>query len=145
MDLQATAQLLGNFGEFFGAIAVVVTLVYLAGQLNQNTKALRSASYEHWNEISGMFTDFLARHAAELTEIQTNASVQDLTAQQRTVLMSLSIKAMDQAQTAYLHFRAGTLDEDVFESRIRSYCSFLDTTPMATAKELSHSSICCVG
>jgi hypothetical protein len=121
---------LGNFGEFFGAIAVVVTLVYLAGQLNQNTKALRSASYEHWNEISGMFTDFLARHAAELTEIQTNASVQDLTAQQRTVLMSLSIKAMDQAQTAYLHFRAGTLDEDVFESRIRSYCSFLDTTPL---------------
>jgi hypothetical protein len=130
MDLQATAQLLGNFGEFFGAIAVVVTLVYLAGQLNQNTKALRSASYEHWNEISGMFTDFLARHAAELTEIQTNASVQDLTAQQRTVLMSLSIKAMDQAQTADLHFRAGTLDEDVFESRIRSYCSFLDTTPL---------------
>jgi hypothetical protein len=49
MDLQATAQLLGNFGEFFGAIAVVVTLVYLAGQLRQNTNALRSASHEHWN------------------------------------------------------------------------------------------------
>ena len=40
MDLMSTAQLLGNFGEFFGAIAVVVTLIYLAGQLRQNTKAL---------------------------------------------------------------------------------------------------------
>ena len=30
MDHQAFAQLLGNYGEFVGAIAVVVTLVYLA-------------------------------------------------------------------------------------------------------------------
>jgi hypothetical protein len=29
MDLQAAAQLLGNFGEFVGAIAVVGTLIYL--------------------------------------------------------------------------------------------------------------------
>ena len=30
MNLQATAELLGNFGEFFGSIAVVATLMYLA-------------------------------------------------------------------------------------------------------------------
>ena len=40
------------------------------------------------------------------------------------------VKGMDQAQIAYLHFRAGTLDEDVYESRIRSYCSFLENTPL---------------
>ena len=39
MDLMSTAQLLGNFGEFFGAIAVVATLVYLAAQIKQNTKS----------------------------------------------------------------------------------------------------------
>ena len=39
-------------GEVCGAIAVVVTLIYLAGQLRQNTNALRSASYQHWNEIT---------------------------------------------------------------------------------------------
>jgi hypothetical protein len=38
MDLQATAQLLGNFGEFFGAIVVVVTLMYLAYQLRQSNQ-----------------------------------------------------------------------------------------------------------
>jgi hypothetical protein len=32
MNLLATGQLPGNFGEFFGAIAVVITLVYLAGR-----------------------------------------------------------------------------------------------------------------
>ena len=40
MELMSTAQLLGNFGEFFGAIAVVVTLGYLAAQIRQNTRSM---------------------------------------------------------------------------------------------------------
>lgn len=40
MDLMSTAQLLGNFGEFVGAIAVVATLGYLAVQIRQNTRSL---------------------------------------------------------------------------------------------------------
>jgi hypothetical protein len=39
MDHQAFAQLLGNYGEFAGAIAVVVTLGYLAAQIKQNTRS----------------------------------------------------------------------------------------------------------
>ena len=41
MDLMSTAQLMGNFGEFFGAIAVVVTLVYLARQIRQNSNQMK--------------------------------------------------------------------------------------------------------
>ena len=44
MDLMSTAQLLGNFGEFLGAIAVVVTLAYLATQISQSTSATQAAS-----------------------------------------------------------------------------------------------------
>ena len=36
MDHQAFAQLLGNYGEFAGAIAVVITLIYLASQIRQS-------------------------------------------------------------------------------------------------------------
>ena len=39
MDHQAFAELLGNYGEFVGAIAVVVTLGYLAVQIRENTKS----------------------------------------------------------------------------------------------------------
>ena len=38
MDHQALAQLLGNYGEFVGAIAVVATLAYLAVQIRQSNK-----------------------------------------------------------------------------------------------------------
>ena len=47
MDLSSTAELLGNFGEFIGAVAVVITLVYVAAQvkhgkaaLDENTRAI---------------------------------------------------------------------------------------------------------
>ena len=46
MTLMESAQLLGNFGEFFGAIAVVVTLVYLATQIRQNSKMMKSAALQ---------------------------------------------------------------------------------------------------
>lgn len=40
MDHQAFAQLLGNYGEFIGAIGVIATLVYLAIQVRQNSVLL---------------------------------------------------------------------------------------------------------
>ncbi|MEZ5559164.1 MAG: hypothetical protein R3E86_11585 [Pseudomonadales bacterium] len=38
MDHQAFAQLLGNYGEFVGAIAVVATLLYLAAQVRNSNR-----------------------------------------------------------------------------------------------------------
>lgn len=38
MDLMSTAQLLGNFGEFFGAIAVVSTLIFLVWEIRRTRK-----------------------------------------------------------------------------------------------------------
>ena len=38
MDHQTFAQLLGNYGEFVGAIAVVATLAYLAVQVRQSNR-----------------------------------------------------------------------------------------------------------
>ncbi len=40
MDIQAPAQLPGNFGEFVGAAAVFLTLVYLFIQIRQNTHSM---------------------------------------------------------------------------------------------------------
>ncbi len=55
MDLMTTAQLLGNFGEFFGAIAVVATLAYLAAQIRQNTRSVGIETERYvndaWNRI----------------------------------------------------------------------------------------------
>ena len=46
MDFMDTAQLLGNLGEFVGAIAVVVTLAYLAVQVRQSNHAAQSSAVQ---------------------------------------------------------------------------------------------------
>lgn len=42
MDHQSFAQLLGSYGEFFGAVAVFATLAYLAVQVRQSTRSMQS-------------------------------------------------------------------------------------------------------
>lgn len=44
MTLLEVAQILGNFGEFFGAIAVVISLIFVGISVRQNTKALKSST-----------------------------------------------------------------------------------------------------
>ena len=79
MDHQAFAQLLGNYGEFVGAIAVVVTLAYLAVQIRQSTKATKSQtaqgtfllSFEVVNSIAqqgnvGLWRRFMANGLTDL-------------------------------------------------------------------------------
>lgn len=44
MTLMETAQLLGNFGEFFGALAVLITLGFLTYQIRQSTRQMRMHS-----------------------------------------------------------------------------------------------------
>ena len=46
MTLMDMAQLLGNFGEFVGALAVFATLAYLAVQVRQNVKAERATALD---------------------------------------------------------------------------------------------------
>ena len=46
MDLTSTAELLGNLGEFFGAIAVVFSLLFVGYSIVQNTKATRAQTHQ---------------------------------------------------------------------------------------------------
>jgi hypothetical protein len=45
MDIMSTAQLLGNFGEFVGPIAILVTLVYLGIQVRKSQIAAKADTF----------------------------------------------------------------------------------------------------
>ena len=46
MSTLELSELLGNYGEFVGAIAIVITLIYLAIQLKQNTASVRANAHQ---------------------------------------------------------------------------------------------------
>ena len=58
MSFMDIAQLLGNLGEFIGAIVIVATLIYLAMQVKQNTNALHAQSRQ--SVVAGAQTELFA-------------------------------------------------------------------------------------
>jgi hypothetical protein len=54
-------ETLGNLGDFIGGIAVVVTLIYLASQIRQNTRALQAASRQAVAAVSRENIEILTR------------------------------------------------------------------------------------
>ena len=72
MFSQFTLQDLGSLGEFVGALGVVISLVYLARQMNQNTTSVRAASFNSMTEnsirlLEPSFPDFLVPRQIEGT------------------------------------------------------------------------------
>ena len=75
MSLMEVSQLLGNFGEFVGAIAVVVTLIYLAMQvrhssvlLETNNAALKQTTELAKAEAMDRYNDAVSRWRGRLIE-----------------------------------------------------------------------------
>jgi len=60
MDHLTFAQLLGNYGEFIGAIAVVVTLGFLTYQMRQNSRQMRMNSRILVGGYAGQIMDVLS-------------------------------------------------------------------------------------
>jgi hypothetical protein len=126
MDHQAFAQLLGNYGEFIGAIAVVLTLGYLAVQVRQsrqatleNTKAVRLATYQSFNDSSFSWADSQMLYAAELAEIYAKQSSNELSPEQANLWIGFQLKLLTVMESNYLQHRAGAMDDDLFEIKMR--------------------------
>ena len=68
-----TLEDLGNIGEAVSGIAVIVTIVYLAIQIRQNTKAVRTAAFQ---QVVDSFAEFSASlsHDRELVQIVINGN-----------------------------------------------------------------------
>ena len=130
MDFQALAQLLGNLGEFVGSIAVVATLMYLAVQLRQNTKALRIASLDSYATI----VDSVMASHTECPEVFVKAtSGIELSPEENVAFGSYAIRTFNNMEQTYLRYRAGFLDQDVYDARVRGF-SYLMNESMQSAE-----------
>ena len=92
MDHQAFAQLLGNYGEFFGAVAVVVTLGFLAVQIRYSTRWQQT---EAFNTSTGE----VRRWAGRIAE---NGDLNDIYVKGRSDYASLT----DQERSRFAHLIA---------------------------------------
>ena len=111
MDHQAFAQLLGNYGEFVGAIAVVVTLIYLTAQIRQNNELLRSESRQ--TLVANDLTSLTAN--LENTDVFAKlVSEGELSAEDQLRLSFMYSLDLRNREFEYFQYTNGLLDEETW-------------------------------
>jgi len=140
-----TLETLGNIGDFLGGIAVIVSLLYLAVQIRQNTKAVRSSSYHQaaeqtWNYCLAVaqdptLADILARRIAG----ESLSPVEEVRASAADQALIYGFENMLRLQ------EEGLIDQDVWENVLQNsmtalgsefFRSFLATRPGPLSKRL---------
>lgn len=134
MDHQAIAQLLGNYGEFIGAIAVVATLAYLAIQvrhsrdsLDANTRSIQAqitqsradnqaAKYRNMMESQHYVSITAKRVEAESDEAWVNG----LSTDEWLRMRFYCFHEMHDVRNQYYQYRQGFLDESFWSSSTRA-------------------------
>lgn len=115
--------------ELLGAVAVVISLIYLGRQVRQNTTAVRTGNattvQSNFQALAKLFyTD------PEMTKVvlQAMESDQDLTAEQRLGAYAYFFDFLKTAELAHYHFRHGELDEELWTASMAFYKAYF-TTP----------------
>jgi hypothetical protein len=114
-----TLEDLGNLGDFVGGLAVIATLLYLAVQIRQNTRILRTSAEQTADPIAAI---------ANIAQSPENAAVYhrgiadpgDLSDEERThfyLLMASSFYVLHQGYRAY---QLGTQTEDTWQWQSRA-------------------------
>ena len=110
-------EALGAVGEIVGAVAVVLTLGYLAVQIRQNTRTVRASTHQatmrSWNEINVAFgsdpvaANLLLRGSEDLAQLEHDERFQ-YTLLMRAVLGTYA--------DAFLQFRERLISREVWST-----------------------------
>ncbi len=103
------SQLLGNYGEFVGAIAIVITLAYLAIQVRQNTRMMRASIRQARSDSAVHLYSLGATSViAEIREKESRGEALTEVEEERMFLWNICI--WRQQQTTFFQAQDGLLD-----------------------------------
>jgi len=119
---------LGNIGEFVGALGVVISLIYLAGQMRQNTTSVRAASFNSMVQNSIKLLEHSFRHpefAAFLHRAESDPA--QLTPAEKVRWDSYMTAVYRHFGNLTYQYRVGALDRQMWESYDRTLTEHLRT------------------
>jgi len=117
MSLTEFAQLLGDFSDFFGAIAVVITLIYLAIQIKHSTQSGQIAAAQSYAETDNGFVGVvnLSRGLPEVLH-KGATGLSGLEGGDTIRFMAFHDQVVVSIHASYLQWQAGTLDERLWRT-----------------------------
>ena len=120
--MEFTIQELGSVGELIGAVAVVVTLVYLSFQIKQNTLAVKAAAMQ---AIFAATNEVWRNSCIDLDRTKDFTAIvekEDWTYAERTFFTGWVMQTIRAQENMYFHRKLGTVDEDFvrLDSRLKA-------------------------
>ena len=122
-----TLQALGNLGEFIGAVGVVISLIYLARQMIQNTTSVRAASFNSMaqNSIRLLEHSFIdSEFAAFLHRAEDDPA--SLSPEERVRWDAYMTAVFRHFGNLVYQYRVGALDRQMWESYERTLRKHLE-------------------
>lgn len=120
--------LLGALGELLGAVAVVVSLVYLSRQVHQNTTAVRTANavtvQGNFQQLARMF--YTDRVMGDLVLRGMRGEV-DLAPAEQIAVYAYFFDFLKTAELAYYQYSNGDLDPPLWEASFNFYHAYFST------------------
>ena len=103
---------LANIGEFLGGVAVIVSLVYLAAQIRQNTNSLRASTFQAATDSVTEFTALLGS-SHDLSRIYSSGLFggEALSENDRVQFYFLFVTIVRRLESAFIQRTAGIIDE----------------------------------
>jgi hypothetical protein len=109
---------IGAIAELLGAIGVIVSLVYLAVQLKQNTQALRASSYQMLRqEVTETFQSRVATHGLRRSIREGLSDFAQLDEGDAFEFGYWANGIVNTYDNAYYQYRVGMLDRDRWEQQ----------------------------
>ena len=125
-------EALGNLGDLIGGLAVVVTLIYLAGQIRQNTLALRTASRQgiadRFSTVNRLFLEPATARAFSMGLSQSPG----LPFNDRSLFYTMMSEQALFFQSALALYESGHLPEETYSAYL-DWTASLIATPGGTA------------
>ena len=121
MDMQvlgAWGEFLGGIGGMVAAIGVIATLLYLARQIHQNTKSVQSSNFGTWIDATNALHPLLM----QITDFHEEAAndARELTSSEWWAFHFGAVQAFYAWEAVFLFYKNGTVDDEYFESRMRT-------------------------
>jgi len=120
MDDQAVAQLLGNYGEFLGAIAVFVTLIYLALQIKKTHQIALATLYQMRADAARSLVAQRLQSNELIKVFEKVERHEELTATDRILLDGQFFSALNHFESSHYLYQSGFLDEEHWKSDLRT-------------------------
>ena len=119
-------EALGNIGDFLGGVGVLVTLLYLASQIRQNSQSVRNAAAESVFQalIANIQTAASSPQLARVIALG-QSDIESLTEDERAQFILWMYGWFRMLERAYVHYRAGYVDEGEWKGHEQNLASVM--------------------